>query len=465
VKIGKEYNPSIENERSFAMAIIQFPKDFIWGAATASYQIEGAWQEDGRGLSIWDTFSHTPGKVLNGDNGDVACDSYHRYEEDIQLMKELGIDAYRFSVSWPRIFPEGTGEVNQAGLDFYKKFVDKLLENGIEPFCTLYHWDLPQALQDKGGWDNRETIDAFVNYAEVMFKEFNGKIKNWITFNEPWCVSFLSNYIGVHAPGNKDLQLATNIAHHLMVAHGKAVQKFRELNIEGQIGYAPNVTWIEPFSDRREDIDASRRSTAWFVEWFFDPVFKGSYPQFMVDWFEKKGVTLNIEEGDMQIISQPIDFVGINYYTGHVGRYKENEGLFDCEGVDMGYDKTDIGWHIYSDGFYHVLNYIKDQYGDVPLYITENGACYNDEVENGRVRDTRRIEYLKKHLTQLNRCMARGVNLKGYLTWSLMDNFEWAEGYSKRFGLVHIDFNTLQRTKKDSYYWYQKVVNNHWFDV
>jgi beta-glucosidase len=447
------------------MAIIQFPKDFKWGAATAAYQIEGAWNEDGKGLSIWDTFSHTPGKVRNGDNGDVACDTYHRYEEDIQLMKELGIQVYRFSVSWPRILPDGTGKVNQKGLDFYKRFVDKLLENGIEPFCTLYHWDLPQALQDKGGWANRETLDAFAEYAEVMFKEFSGKVKHWITLNEPWCSAFLSNMIGDHAPGFKDAQLAGNVAHNLMVAHGKAVKKFRELGMPGQIGYAPNVTWLEPYSNRQEDIDACKRSTGWFLEWFLEPVFKGTYPQFLVDWFAAKGFSIDIQEGDMEIINQPIDFLGINYYNGSVGRYKENAGFFDCENVDMGYDKTDIGWPIYPEGFYKVLNYITELYGQVPIYITENGACYNDEVENGRVRDTKRIDYLKSHITEINRCIDSGVNMKGYITWSLMDNFEWAFGYSMRFGIIHVDFRTLERTKKDSYYWYQHMIARNWFEV
>src|SRR5690625_4426415 len=286
----------------FRMTIIQFPKDMKWGSATASYQIEGAANEDGRGPSIWDTFSKTPGKVINGDNGDRACGSYYKYEEDVELLEDLGVDIYRFSVSWSRILPNGTGEINQKGLDYYHHLVDSLLEKGIEPMCTLYHWDLPQALQDQGGWDNRETIDAFVNYAELMFKEFDGKIKYWITLNEPWCISFLSNYIGEHAPGNKDLQLATQISHHLMVAHGKTVQKFRELNTEGQIGYAPNTTWLEPYSDLREDIDACRREIAFYIDWFMDPVFKGEYPQFMVDWFQNKGVELHIEEGDLQII-------------------------------------------------------------------------------------------------------------------------------------------------------------------
>lgn len=454
-----------ENRGGVSMAIIQFPKEMKWGAATASYQIEGAVNEDGRGPSIWDTFSHIPGKVKDGDNGDIACDSYHRYEEDIEIMKDLGIDVYRFSVAWPRIFPKGAGEVNEKGLEFYHKFVDKLLENGIEPMCTLYHWDLPQALQDKGGWNNRDTIDAFVNYAEVMFKEFNGKIKYWITLNEPWCISYLSHYIGLHAPGYKDLQLATNVAHHLLVAHGKAVQKFRELNIEGEIGYAPNTTWLEPFSNRKEDIDACRREVGHYIEWFMDPVFKGEYPEFLVNWFKKKGVELPIEDGDMETIHQPIDFLGINYYTGHIARYKENEGLFDFEFVEMGYERTDIGWPVFPEGFYKVLTYITERYGNVPIYITENGACYNDEPDaTGRVKDDRRIKYLKQHLTTLSRAIQSGVNIKGYLTWSLLDNFEWAEGYSKRFGIVYVNYRTLERIKKDSFYWYKKTIANKWFE-
>jgi beta-glucosidase len=446
------------------MTIIQFPKDMKWGTATASYQIEGAAFEDGRGLSIWDTFSHTPGKVVNGDNGDVACDSYHRYEEDIVIMKELGIDTYRFSVSWPRIFPNGTGDINPRGLEFYHKFVDKLIENGIEPMCTLYHWDLPQALQDIGGWENRETIDAFVQYAQTIFKEFRGKIKNWITLNEPWCISFLSNHLGAHAPGNRDLQLAVDISHHLLLAHGRVVKKFRELGLEGQIGFAPNTTWLDPYSTKQEDIDACHREIGHFVEWFMDPVFKGEYPQFMIDWFKKKGVELHIQEGDLETIRQPIDFLGINYYTGHIARYKESSGLFDVEFIEMGYERTDIGWPIYPEGFYKVLTYITNRYGNVPIYITENGACYNDEPINGKVEDGRRIKYLQQHLTALSQAIESGANIKGYFVWSLMDNFEWAEGYSKRFGIVHVDYQTLKRTKKDSYYWYKKAITNNWFE-
>lgn len=447
------------------MSIIQLPEDLKLGVATASYQIEGAADEDGRGLSIWDTFSKTPGNVVSGDNGDIACDSYHRYKEDVQLIKELGADVYRFSVSWPRIFPNGTGEVNQKGLDYYHRLVDELLAQGIEPMCTLYHWDLPQALQDKGGWANRETLDAFTDYAELMFKQFNGKIKKWLTINEPWCVSFLSNYLGVHAPGNTDLQLAVDISHHLLVAHGMAVKRFREMGVAGEIGYAPNTTWKEPFSTRQADIDACRRGVGYLIDWFFQPVFQGSYPDYLVEWFRKKGATLHIADGDMALIQEKVDFIGINYYEGSVARYKANCGLLDCEDMDMGYNRTDIDWPIYPEGLYKVLTYIREKFGDIPIYITENGACYNHGVEDGIVNDIERIDYLKIHLAALERSIASGVPIKGYLCWSLLDNFEWAEGYSMRFGLVHINYRTLERTKKESYYWYQKVIANRWFEL
>jgi beta-glucosidase len=438
-----------------------FPQDFVWGTATASYQIEGAYQEDGRGLSIWDTFSHTPGKVVNNDNGDVACDSYHRYEEDVALLKKLGVKAYRFSIAWPRIFPQGTGEVNEKGLDYYHRVIDALLEAGIEPCVTLYHWDLPQALQDKGGWANRETIDAFVNYAEVAFKAYGGKVKQWITFNETWCISFLSNYIGAHAPGNTDLQLAVTVAHNCMVAHGEAVKKFRSLGIQGQIGTTHNLYWFEPYSTKPEDVAAARRQRAYNNEWFMDPTFKGSYPQFMVDWFREKGVTVPIQPGDLETISQPIDFIGVNFYSGGFGRYKKGEGLFDCEEVQIGFDKTFMNWNVYPDGLYKVLSWVKEAYGDIPIYITENGACYEDELTaDGRVHDAKRVDYYKKHFIQCHRLIESGVPLKGYFAWSLLDNFEWAEGYNKRFGIVYTNYETLERYPKDSFYFIQQVIKD-----
>ncbi len=440
------------------MTIYAFPPDFLWGTATAAYQIEGASREDGRGPSIWDTFSHTPGKVLNGDNGDVACDSYHRYEEDIRLMKELGVRVHRFSVSWPRIFPSGRGAVNRKGLDFYHRFVDRLLEQGIEPFCTLYHWDLPQALQDEGGWDNRATIDAFVGYAETMFKEFAGKIKRWVTFNEPWCSSFLAHSLGVHAPGYRDLQLAANVAHHILLAHGKTVARFREMGVAGQIGIAPNISWAVPFSKSRADRDAGLRAIMCTGDYFMDPIYFGTYPQPIVDCYAKAGVTLPIRDGDMEAIRRPIDFLGVNYYSADVIRSKPGAGIFESEKLKMGYETTDNGWPVDPVGFYDCLHYIREKYGDIEIYITENGVCVDDAPENGRVRDLRRISYFRRHLISLQRAMTDGIRVKGYMAWSLLDNFEWAEGYGRRFGLVFVDFNTLERTKKDSFDWYREVI-------
>ncbi|MBB6636016.1 GH1 family beta-glucosidase [Cohnella thailandensis] len=448
------------------MTIYRFKEGFAWGAATASYQIEGAYDEDGRGLSIWDTFSHTPGKVKNGDNGDVACDSYHRYKEDVQLLKELGVSTYRFSIAWPRIYPKGRGEANRLGLDYYHRLVDELLANGIEPFCTLYHWDLPQALEDEGGWNNRGTIDAFVAFAETMFKEFGGKIKKWITFNEPWCSSFLSNYLGIHAPGNKDLQLATNIAHHILVAHGRTVSLFRKLGAEGIIGIAPNMTWAVPYGPSEEDRKACLRNIQWTGDWFKDPIFFGKYPDELRECIEGAGATIPILDGDMEDIRQPIDFLGLNYYSASINRYNPEAGLLKSEPIESHYEKSDIGWPYDAVGFYDSLRYVKDKYGDIPIYITENGACINDAPGlDGRVRDDRRIDYYKQHLVSLSRAIDAGVNVVGYMAWSLLDNFEWAEGYDMRFGLVYVDFRTLKRTKKDSYYWYEKVARNNWFEV
>ncbi|MDG5472203.1 GH1 family beta-glucosidase [Jeotgalibacillus sp. ET6] len=448
------------------MSKIQFPEDFIWGTATASYQIEGAANEGGRGASIWDTFSKQPGNVKNEDNGDVACNSYHLYKEDVALLKELGVSTYRFSMAWPRIFPNGDGELSQEGLDYYHRLVDELLEHNIKPMCTLYHWDLPQALQDRGGWESRETVEAFDHYAKTVFSSFKGKISTWITINEPWCASYLSNYLGIHAPGKKDLQAATTIAHHLMLAHGRAVQSLREIDEQAQIGYAPNAGWSEAYSDSEQDQQAVRRANGWQVEWFMDPVFKGEYPDFLVNWFkEKENVTVPIQEGDMDVISSPIDFVGINYYTGNVARYDEGNGLFHVENLDFNYERTDIGWPIYPEGFYQLLTYLNQRYGQVPIYITENGACYNDGVENGEVKDDNRISYMKSHIASVHRAMQSGVNVKGYLAWSLMDNFEWAEGYDMRFGIVHVNFDTLERTKKNSYYWYKNLISQSYFDL
>ncbi|GGF27547.1 beta-glucosidase [Halobacillus andaensis] len=447
------------------MTTIEFSKALKWGAATASYQIEGAAHEDGRSPSIWDTFSHAPGNIKNGDHGDHACNSYHLYKEDVQHLKELGVDLYRFSISWSRVMPEGTGSLNPKGVAYYRNLIEELLNHDIEPMITLYHWDLPQVLQDKGGWENRATIDAFHEYAVAMFKEFGDQVKSWITINEPWCASFLSNYLGIHAPGKTDLQAAVDVSHHLLTAHGKAVQSFRELVPDGEIGYAPNIGWLEPFSPAAEDQDACRRGMLWQKEWFMDPVFKGTYPEELIQLFEKHNAILKIEEGDLDLISQPIDFMGINYYTGSLGRYKEDAGLFQVEEIPLDNRRTDIGWPIYADGFYKALTNLKESYGDVPIYITENGACYNHGVEDGKVNDQERIDYLKQHITSLHRAIKAGVPIKGYIVWSLLDNFEWAEGYEKRFGIIHVNFDTFERTRKESYYWYKNTVENKRFEI
>ncbi|MFX3633099.1 MAG: GH1 family beta-glucosidase [Candidatus Pristimantibacillus sp.] len=447
------------------MPNIQFPNHFLWGTATAAYQIEGAFEEDGRGASIWDTFSKTPGKVLNGHTGDIACDSYHRIDEDIHLLKQLGVRVYRFSIAWPRLFPQGRGELNTAGLAYYEELIDKLLANGIEPFVTLYHWDLPQSLQDNGGWENRDTIDAFVKYAETVFIRLNGKVKKWITLNEPWCISILSNYIGAHAPGKQDLQAALDVAHHILVAHGQTVKRFRELGIVGEIGYAPNTEWREPYSSNKKDVQTALLRNASFNEWFLSPVLKGEYPQEVVDWYKSKGFVVKIEQGDMETISQPIDFLGINYYTGSLIRHRPGNDLYDSEEISIGYEKTDFDWNIYADGFYHVLTWITKEYGTIPIYITENGACYEAEKLDGKVQDESRIKFLEKHILAMHRALQSGVDLRGYMVWSLMDNFEWAFGYTKPFGLVHIDFDTLERTPKSSYYWYQHLIARGSLDV
>ncbi|EPZ42624.1 GH1 family beta-glucosidase [Alicyclobacillus acidoterrestris] len=442
---------------------IDFPSDFIFGTATAAYQIEGAVKEDGRGESIWDRFSHTPGCVFEGDTGDVACDHYHRYEDDIQLMADLGIPAYRLSISWPRIFPE-RGVYNQAGIDFYRRVLETLHKHGVQPAVTLYHWDLPQYLQDEGGWANRATVDYFVEYAKKVFDELGDLVPKFITHNEPWCASFLSYGLGHHAPGHRDWREAYAAAHHILLSHGKAVEAYRGGGYQGEIGITLNFTWADPASDKPEDIAAAKREDGFANRWFIEPISKGHYPQDMVEWVEGQlGVFDFIQPGDFEMISTPIDFLGINFYSRNVFRAGTANAHLQSEVVPPPANRvTDMGWEIHPESLYRLLTWLRRDYtGDLPLVITENGAAFQDELVEGAIHDEPRIHYVADHLEAAKRFIDEGGPLKGYFLWSFMDNFEWAFGYSKRFGMVYVDYDTQVRTVKDSGKWYSGQIAHH----
>jgi beta-glucosidase len=448
------------------MTILTFPQDFTWGVATASYQIEGAAREDGKGESIWDRFSHIPGKVKNGDTGDIACDHYHLYPEDVKLLKEIGVKSYRFSISWPRIYPDGKGEVNRKGIKFYRNLINLLIENDITPAVTLYHWDLPQKLQDIGGWANREVTDYFETYARTIFKEFGDLVPTWITHNEPWVVAMLGNAWGVHAPGITDPSTAILVAHNLLLSHGKAVRAYREMGFKGEIGITLNMSPAYPASDSEKDRAAAWRQDGFNNRWFADPVLKGSYPQDMVEWFKDRLVLPEFSKEDMEIISTPTDFLGINFYSRGVIAADENEPALGLRGVDTGNDKTEMGWEIYPQGLYDLLLRLHKDYNGIKLMITENGAAFNDMVNrNGEVEDDNRLDYLYRHFIMAHKLIQDGVNLSGYYVWSFMDNFEWAEGYSKRFGITYVDYRTQKRILKKSGNWYKEVIKNNGFEI
>ena len=432
---------------------MKFPQDFKWGVATASYQIEGAVHEDGRGESIWDRFSRTPGKVLHGHTGDVACNHYHLYREDVALMKELGVDSYRFSIAWPRIYPTGKGQVNQRGLDFYKRLVEELLNSGIEPAATLYHWDLPQALEDQGGWLNRDTARYFQDYAQTMFEQLGDAVKLWITLNEPWCSAYLGYGNGVHAPGKSDPNWYLYAAHHLLLAHGLALQAFTSLNLPGEIGITLNLSPQYPASDSPQDREAARKADGFQNRWYLDPLFNGFYPQDMPEFLSV--VAAKIQPGDFDLISGDLDFLGINYYSRGVVKA---DGRGGYQALPPAGPVTHMGWEVYPRGLYDLLLRLHEDYGPIPLYITENGAAYPDVLEQGRVHDPERTAYLEQHFAQAARAIEAGVPLKGYYVWSLLDNFEWAFGYERRFGIVYVDFETQERIVKDSGRWYQSFL-------
>lgn len=452
------------------MPSFNFPAGFLWGSATASYQIEGAVNEDGRSESIWDRFSHTPGKVLNGDTGDVACDHYHRWRDDVALMKSLGLKAYRFSVAWPRILPNGAGEVNQKGLDFYSALVDELLAAGITPFVTLYHWDLPQVLQDAGGWPERATCAAFVEYADVVSRHLGDRVKNWITHNEPWCVSFLSHQIGEHAPGWKDDWMAAfRAAHHVLLSHGQAVPVIRANSAGAEVGITLNFSWVEAASSAAADQMAARWADGYSNRWFIDPVYGRRYPADMVEAFTTAGLLPNgldfVQPGDMDVIATQTDFLGVNYYTRDVVKARSAETPLPEPAREVAtLPRTEMDWEVYPDGLYKLLCRLYFDYDIPKLYVTENGCSYGDGPgADGAVHDRRRTEYLRSHFLAVHRAMLAGAPVQGYFVWSLLDNFEWAKGYTQRFGIVWVDYNTQQRIPKDSALWVKQVIANNGF--
>lgn len=441
---------------SVPRASYRFPNRFLWGTATASYQVEGAVDQDGRGPSIWDTFSHAPGNVEQGHTGDVANDQYNRYPGDIALMKQLGVDAYRFSIAWPRVYPEGGGAVNQPGVDHYRRLCDALLEAGIEPVPTLYHWDLPQALEDKGGWPERDTALRFVDYAVTCFDALGDRVNRWITLNEPFCTAILGYHVGVHAPGVKDRPKAYRAIHHLNLAHGMAVRAFRGENRRGEIGTTLNMQTPRPATRSAEDIEAADRAADLGTRMFLDPVLGNGYPERHLAAYPE--VSLPIEDGDMEVIAEPIDFLGVNYYWEHAAAHDPDHP----EGFRFVADyqpKTEMGWSIVPLGLYRHLKWLDDHTGGLALYVTENGCATADAVSaDGRVHDTGRVDYLRGHFSAAASAMQEGVNLQGYFVWSFVDNFEWAFGYTRRFGIVYCDYETLERIPKDSFYYYRDVI-------
>src|SRR5450631_1560381 len=444
--------------------MLQFPDSFRWGAATASYQIEGAVHEDGRGESIWDRFCATPGKVFNNESGAIACDHYHRYQEDIQLMRELGLQAYRFSVAWPRILPTGRGRVNPAGLDFYERLVDALLAANIEPFATLFHWDLPQALQDDfGGWTSRDTSKAFVDYVDIVSQRLGDRVKNWITLNEPLVVAKVGYEYGVHAPGLQDPRLAWQVSHHLLLAHGLAVPVIRANSSNAQVGITLNLSSVHGATDSERDQYVAHLEDGIANRWYIEPIFRGAYPSDIVDYLEQNNLAPQMVNGDAALIAVPVDFLGVNNYSRNVVRQKVGAAPGTAEHVHIpGAEYTEMDWEVYPEGLREVLVRLHQEYHVPRLYVTENGAAFPDTVSaHSRVHDARRENYYREYLTQAHTALSEGVPLAGYFAWSLMDNFEWSEGYSKRFGITYVDYATQQRIIKDSGYWYRDTIAAH----
>ena len=439
----------------------RFPNGFLWGAATSAYQIEGSPLADGAGPSIWQRFCRTPGMVLGGETGDVACDHYRRYKEDVALMRELGLKAYRFSVSWSRVLPAGRGAVNAAGLGFYERLVDELLKNDIQPLVTLFHWDLPEALDNLGGWLNPDIAHWFADYATVMYRKLDGRVKHWVTHNEPWVVTDGGYLHGALAPGHRNRSEAPIATHNLMRAHGAAVQAYRAAG-KHQVGLVVNLEPKYPASTGAEDLAATARAEAYMNRQYLDPVFKGSYPEELREVFGDAWPEW--PAADFDLIRQPIDFLGVNYYTRNVTRHDALSWPLKASMVRQPRATyTETSWEVYPQGLTDTLLWVKKRYGNLPLYVTENGAAFFDPptAEEGKIDDPLRVAYLRKHIAAVRSAIAQGADVRGYFVWSLLDNFEWALGYSKRFGIVHVDYATLARTPKASAAYYAKVIAAH----
>jgi beta-glucosidase len=433
-----------------------FPPDFVWGAATSSYQIEGATTEDGRGEGIWDRFCTIPGAVRNGESGAVACDFFHRYREDVQLMRELGLDAFRFSVSWPRILPEGRGRIEPRGLDFYDRLVDKLLAAGIRPFVNLYHWDLPQRLEDEGGWPERATAEAFVELTEVVAARLGDRVQDWSTHNEPWCAAWLGYGLGIHAPGRRSRADAVAAAHHLLLSHGWAVEAIRREALEPRVGIILDAWPAYPATDDPADAEAARAAGALRNSFFFDGALRGTYPDEALELLAP--IEPPVRDGDMATLAPKLDWLGVNNYSRMLVRANpagnEPLELRAPEGR-----LTEMGWEVYPEGLYELLTWVHREYAPQVVYVTENGAAFADvRGHDGHIHDPERIEYLSGYLDAVSRAVAEGVPVCGYFVWSLLDNFEWSLGYGPRFGLVYVDYPRLGRVPKDSFFWYRDSI-------
>lgn len=453
------------------MAWLEFPKGFHWGAATASHQIEGAWDADGKGESIWDRFSHTPGKIKHGDTGDRACDSYHRWREDVALLREMHLGSYRFSLAWPRIQPTGRGPANRAGLDYYHRLVDALLAAGIRPFVTLYHWDLPQALEDAGGWPNRDLAGRFADYAELAVRELGDRVKHWMIFNEPNIFTTMGYLIGIHAPGRREPEAFLRATHVVNLAQAEAFRAMKAAWPDASIGTAFNCTHCEPATDDPADAEAAERWHRFVNEWFLRPALRGEYPEAHPRGLPREA--MGVREGDFERMRAPLDFLGVNLYTRTLVKAVPGDagplsiGVVPVGGVggDEG-PKTDFGWEVWPDALHHLLVRLTRDYGRPPIEITENGCSYGDGPDaRGVVNDVRRIDFYRGYLAALHRAILDGADVRGYHAWSLLDNFEWAEGYAQRFGLVWVDFDTCDRTLKESGRWYGRVAAENGFEA